>query len=40
VSSGHAITIGGNDDLGLWNLFFTSWVRETSAGYFEAGRCP
>lgn len=38
--NGHACTIGGNNDLGMWNLYKTSWVREVAPGYFEAGRCP
>ncbi len=38
-NNGHACTIGANDDLGLWNLFNSSWVRETKPGYFKAGRC-
>jgi hypothetical protein len=38
--NGHACTKGANDDLGLWNLAQMSWVKETSSGYYAAGRCP
>jgi poly(hydroxyalkanoate) depolymerase family esterase len=37
--NGHACTKGANDDLGLWNVAQMSWVKETSNGYFAAGRC-
>jgi len=39
VCSGYVCTQGSDERLGLWNLFFKSWVRETAQGYFEKGRC-
>jgi poly(hydroxyalkanoate) depolymerase family esterase len=38
--NGHACTVGHGDDLGLWNIFTTSWVKQTQPGAFVAGRCP
>lgn len=38
--NGHACTVGAKNDLGVWSLAISSWVREPTAGYFEAGRCP
>ena len=37
--NGHACTVGANNDIGLWSLAVSSWVRESRSGYFEAGRC-
>jgi hypothetical protein len=36
----YAVTIGSGETLGLYNMFYSSWVRETSPGYFEKGECP
>lgn len=38
--SGDACTVGGNSNLGLYNTFDTSWVKETSPGYYVEGQCP
>lgn len=40
VAFGLAYAIGSNDALGLWNLFNTKTLAETSPGYFEVGSCP
>jgi len=37
---GYAIAVGSGDNLGLYNVFVTTTVAETSAGYFELGSCP
>lgn len=40
VCQGYACARGSDERMGLWNTFYTSWLRETSEGYFEVGRCP
>jgi poly(3-hydroxybutyrate) depolymerase len=36
----YVCAVGSGDQLGLYNVFYTSTVRETSPGYYEAGACP
>ena len=35
VSYGYAYSVGGNDLLGLWNIYVITSVQETSPGYWE-----
>ena len=35
----YACTVGSGENLGLWNTYTTTTVREVSAGYFEKGAC-
>jgi len=35
----YVCTVGSGENLGLYSLGISSWVREVSPGYFEAGRC-
>ena len=35
VSHGYAYSVGGNDLLGLWNIYVITSVQETSPGYWE-----
>ncbi len=37
---GTAYAVGSGDNLGLYSLFGSSTVAETSTGYFESGNCP
>lgn len=37
---GNAYTVGGEDYLGLDNIFIYNHVKETASGYFELGTCP
>ncbi len=39
-SGGYAVTVGGNDNLGLNNTYTYTYVKETSSGFFEQGQCP
>jgi hypothetical protein len=36
----YACTVGSGDDLGLYNIYTYTDVKETSEGYFEEGTCP
>lgn len=36
----NACAVGSGDNLGLWNVFVTTTVAETSEGFFELGSCP
>jgi len=36
----YAYAVGSGDSLGLYNLFYTSTLAETSDNYFEVGSCP
>ncbi len=40
TSGGYALAVGSGDNLGLYNLFITSTVAQTSAGYYQLGSCP
>jgi len=39
-SGGHALANGSNQNMGLDNLFFTSVLAQTAAGYYVIGACP
>jgi poly(3-hydroxybutyrate) depolymerase len=39
-SGGHALANGSNQDMGLDNLFYTSTLAQTAAGYYVIGNCP
>jgi poly(hydroxyalkanoate) depolymerase family esterase len=36
----YAFAVGSGESLGLYNIFFTSTLAETSDNYFEVGSCP
>ncbi|MBN8431429.1 PHB depolymerase family esterase [Microbulbifer salipaludis] len=36
----YAYAVGSGDNLGLYNLFVTSTLAETAAGYYVQGNCP
>jgi len=40
VSAGYALANGSNQNMGLWNLFVTTTLAQTSAGYYVIGNCP
>ena len=40
TSGGYAYALGSGDNLGLYNIFVTTTLAETSAGYYEQGSCP
>lgn len=40
VSGGYALANGSNQNMGLNNLFYTSVLAQTSAGYYIKGNCP
>lgn len=37
---GYTCAKGSNDNMGLYNLFIVTTLRELSSGYFEIGSCP
>ncbi len=37
---GYSYTVGGEDNLGLNNIYVYTYVKETSTGFFEQGQCP
>ncbi|MDO9194436.1 MAG: poly(3-hydroxybutyrate) depolymerase PhaZ, partial [Undibacterium sp.] len=39
-SAGYALANGSNQNMGLNNLFYTSVLAQTSAGYYIKGNCP
>ena len=39
-SGGYALANGSNQNMGLDNLFYTSVLAQTSAGYYIKGNCP
>ncbi|GMG87947.1 extracellular catalytic domain type 1 short-chain-length polyhydroxyalkanoate depolymerase [Biformimicrobium ophioploci] len=40
TTGGYTYAVGSGDNLGLYNLFVTTTLAETSAGYYELGNCP
>lgn len=39
-SGGYAYANGSNQNMGLWNLFFTTTLKMTGANYYVIGTCP
>eukprot|EP01034_Spumella_vulgaris_P039024 gene39024-48194_t len=39
-SGGYALAKGSNQNMGLYNIFFTTTLAQTSAGYYVIGNCP
>ncbi|HEY0062586.1 MAG TPA: poly(3-hydroxybutyrate) depolymerase PhaZ, partial [Telluria sp.] len=39
-SGGYALATGSNQNMGLNNVFFSSTLAQTAAGYFVIGACP
>lgn len=40
ASGGYALANGSNQNMGLYNLFYTSVLAQTAAGYYVIGSCP
>jgi len=40
ASAGFALANGSNQNMGLYNIFFTSMLAQTAAGYYVVGSCP
>lgn len=40
ASGGYALANGSNQNMGLYNVFFTSTLAENPAGYYVVGACP
>lgn len=40
VSGGYALAKGSNQNMGLYNIFFTSTLAQTAPGYYVVGNCP
>lgn len=40
MSAGYALANGSNQNMGLWNVFITSTLKQTAANYFVLGSCP
>jgi len=40
VSGGYALAKGSNQNMGLYNVFFTTQLAQTSSGYYVIGSCP
>ncbi len=39
-SGGYALANGSNQNMGLYNTFYTSTLAQTSSGYYVIGNCP
>ncbi|RZU02130.1 PHB depolymerase family esterase [Rivibacter subsaxonicus] len=39
-SGGYALANGSNQNMGLWNTFVTTTLKQTSPGYYVIGTCP
>ncbi len=39
-SGGYALATGSNQNMGLYNIFYTNTLAQTSAGYYVIGNCP
>lgn len=39
-SGGYALAAGSNQNMGLYNTFYTSTLAQTSSGYYVIGSCP
>lgn len=40
VSGGYALANGSNQNMGLWNIFVTTTLKQTGPGYYIIGTCP
>ena len=40
VSFGYALANGSNQNMGLWNLFVTTTLKQTGPSYYVVGSCP
>ena len=40
ASGGYALANGSNQNMGLYNTFYTSTLAQTAAGYYIIGNCP
>ena len=40
ASGGYALANGSNQNMGLYNTFFTSTLAQTAQGYYIVGNCP
>ena len=40
IGGGYALANGANQNMGLYNTFFTSTLAQTTQGYHIAGNCP
>ena len=39
-SGGHALANGSNQNMGLWNVFVTTTLKQTGTNYYVIGSCP
>jgi len=37
---GYALAIGSNQNMGLWNIFVTTTLKQTGPNYYVVGTCP
>jgi len=40
VSGGYALANGSNQNMGLWNLFVTTTLKQTGSNFYVIGTCP
>jgi poly(3-hydroxybutyrate) depolymerase len=40
VGTGYALANGSNQNMGLWNVFVTTTLKQTGANYYVIGTCP
>jgi fibronectin type 3 domain-containing protein len=40
VSGGYALANGSNQNMGLWNVFVTTTLKQTAPSYYVIGTCP
>ena len=40
VSGGYALANGSNQNMGFWNVFITTTLKQTGANYYVVGSCP
>ena len=36
----YAFAVGSGENMGLYNIFYSTTLAQTSEGYFEIGQCP
>ena len=37
---GYTYANGSNQNMGLWNVFFTTILKQTASNYYVIGTCP
>ena len=40
AAGGYTYALGSNQNMGLWNVFVTNTLKQTSTNYYVIGTCP